>query len=150
MAAALGALTPTEGLEAVLELNASGDVGRMEAARSIPLIAAREDATWAHVLLLQLASDDNPNVRAEAGFAMIQLLSSESFVSNMVAERAMTLLKSDGIRCALRVLHGLQALVDAESQAVTPWLPLVREMAASDPRRIIRGAATELLRMAEG
>ncbi|WP_162815449.1 hypothetical protein [Microbacterium arborescens] len=150
MAAAFRALTPTEGLEAVLELNGSGDVGRMEAARSIPLVVARDDATWAHVLLLQLSEDPNPDVRAEAGFAMIQLLSADSFASDMVVQRARALLQSDGIRCALRVLHGLQSLVDAGSQAVMPWLPLAREMAKSDSRRIIRGAATELLRMAEG
>ncbi|PRB59011.1 hypothetical protein CQ034_15790 [Microbacterium sp. MYb45] len=149
MAAAFGALTSTEGLEAVLRLSASGNVGRVEAARSIPLIVDRDEATWAHVLLLQLADDDNPDVRAEAGFAMIQLLSSESFVSEMITQRATALLQSDGIRCALRILHGLQSLAAAGSQAVTPWIPLVRKMAKSDQRRIIRGAASELIRIAD-
>lgn len=149
MAAAFGALDPTEGVEAVLKLNASSDLGRMEAAQSIPLIADREDATWAHVLLLQLANDANPNVRAEAGFAMIRLLSSDSFVSAMVAQQATALLQSDGIRCSLRILHGLQSLVHSEPDTVAPWLALALELAESDPRRIIREAARELLKMAD-
>ncbi|MDP3949086.1 hypothetical protein [Microbacterium sp.] len=149
MAAAFGALTPAEGLEAVLGLNASGDIGRVEAARSIPLVIAGQDATWAHVLLLQLADDANPNVRAEAGFAMIRLISSKSFASEVVQQRAMGLLRADGIRCALRILHGLQSLVETESQAVAPWLPIARQMAASDPRRVVRGAASEFVRMAD-
>ncbi|MFJ2543741.1 hypothetical protein [Microbacterium sp. NPDC087589] len=149
MAAAFEALTPTEGLEAVLRLSASGNVGRMEAARSIPLIVNSNEATWAHVLLLQLADDGNPDVRAEAGFAMIQLLSSESFASEMITQRAKALLQSDGIRCPLRILHGLQSLAASGSQSVAPWLPLVRTMARSDQRRIIRGAAAELIRVAD-
>lgn len=147
MAAAFGALTSTEGVEAVLQLASGSDKGKIEASLSMPFIAPSEDVTWAHVLLLQLAEDENPNVRAEAGFAMIRLLSSESTVSDMVSKRARHLLASDGVRCALRILHGLQSISEAQPALVEPWLSAASTMAESDPRRVVRGAAQELLRM---
>jgi hypothetical protein len=146
MAAAFQALDLSKAIEAVLHLSAGGDVSKMEACLSIPFVDSGTDATWSHTLLLQLSEDSNPNVRAEAGFALVRVMNTRSYLGSMVQSRIIKLLMSDGIRVPLRVLHALQAEALMTPLNAGNWTTYVRELLNDSKPRVVRDAAGEFLR----
>lgn len=143
---ALRALPRGQYLPLMLEMAAaSSALLRQEAARTFPYIDLTSDATWAHVLLLQLSYDDNPFVRAEAGFALVSCGVFPSDLQPTVRERVRDLMFADGVRIPLRVVHGLQA-TSGESDYARLFVPQLRRLSGEHAARVVRGAAIEALR----
>jgi hypothetical protein len=142
------AISRERALNVVLELAASNVRDRIEAAKTIPFAIMSGDPTWGHVLLLQLSHDLEPFVRAEAGRSLVRSLGVDSGLVGAVFERIIELLKSDGVRVPLSVLHGLQAVAESQVEAVTRLLPVVRELAESGSNSVVRGAADIVLGLA--
>lgn len=88
----------------------SGDEGsRIETAKSVPYaISGAADSTWGHYLLLQLSYDRSPDVRAEAGQAMVRVSAMSPDAPQELTRRLEELLTSDGVRVPLRIIHAIQ------------------------------------------
>jgi hypothetical protein len=146
LSAALGATPRRVLLETVLQLATAGVKDRIQAAKTIPLSISESDVTWGHVLLLQLSHDPDPSVRAAAGHALVRSLAISSELTDAVYSRIIDLLKSDGIKVPLGVLHAVQR----SARSLTSELePLVDQIAvlASEGNYLIKGAAVFCLDM---
>lgn len=146
---ALGVVEKADALPTLLKL-VSGEVpDRIEAARTIPYALRVGDANWGHALLLQLSLDRDPAVRSQAGQDLIESLRADSELLPSIYERAIALLKSDGVRIPLRVLYGVQRGITEGSARVDPLIGVVETLAESGGNSIIRGAAQAALEMRE-
>lgn len=141
----LGIISRDEALNAVLQLASSGDAGRVQAARTIPFIIGNGDATWGHVLLLQLAQDANPEVRAEAGQSLVLSMKHVSPLTTAVRESVVQLMQSDGLRIPLKVLHGMQRLAIEGVEGLDDWRQPIEQLTKQNHPRVVRGAAIEAL-----
>lgn len=142
---ALGLMSHTDALNAVLKLASSDAQARLEAARTIPYVLPSGDATWGHVLLLQLSRDINPEVRAEAGHSLVLSMRQPSPITSAVEARLGELMSSDGIRVPLKVLHAVQRLAGAQRELVEFMRSPIQRLTQEDRPRVVRGAAHEAL-----
>ncbi|WP_416404680.1 hypothetical protein [Arthrobacter sp. LFS091] len=150
MAGALGIISQTEALENVLFLASSTDTSRVQAARSIPYVLSLGDPTWGHALLLQLAKDSNPEVRAEAGHALVLALSHISGLAETARKAIVELMSKDGIRAPLRVLHAFQRLQSDQPEIVRSFMVEIQSLTSEASPRVVRRAAELLTRAANG
>ncbi|WP_320536652.1 hypothetical protein [Pseudarthrobacter sp. IC2-21] len=150
LGSALEIMSHTESLSSVLQLAASDDPARVEAARTIPFVLSSSDATWGHTMLLQLARDKNPEVRAEAGHSLVLSLRQHSEVIPAVRARITELIESDGIRVPLRILHAIQRLAPDQEELVHFTRPKLDGLNQDGHPRIIRSAVREALARMEG
>lgn len=141
--AALGFVDLAFGIEGVMSLASEGDAGKVEAAQSIPYVSGLGDPTWAHVLLLQYSYDDNPMVRAEAAYAMTQIRPTPVLGAS-VRTRLTELLRSDGVRVPLRIIHGLQAAEVAGLPWANDILHAVDQLDEENTPRVVRDAVRTL------
>ncbi|MFT2693299.1 hypothetical protein [Clavibacter zhangzhiyongii] len=141
LSAALHAIPVADLLKTVLRLSSSDVKDRVQAARTIPFCITDAEVIWGHVLLLQLSHDVDPSVRSAAGQALVRSLSVSSELNEMIYARITELLRSDGIRVPLAILHGIQRDADSASAAIMPLLPEIRQMATAGGNYITRGAA---------
>lgn len=138
---AIGAVPKERALAIIMRLLASSAPDRVEAVRTIPFAISDGDATWGHVLLLQISRDSDPAVRAEAGRALVMSLQARSELHEMVYSRIQELLGSDGVRVPLGVLHALQRLAESNADLVMRLLPVVEDLATSGTNSVVRGAS---------
>lgn len=144
-AAATQAISEELALSTVLGLAAQSDRGRLEAAKSVAVIAVGfPDATWAPVLLLSYTFDRDPQIRAEAAFGL-PFLEPVGSQQEIVETRFRTLIESDGIRVAARGLVGIRAASALQRRWVRSLAPYVRELRKSSPYRVIRELADDAL-----
>lgn len=138
---ALGVMNEARALEYVFSMSAESPIGRVEAARTLAyLVPSSSDS--AQALLMQLSRDPDPDVRAEAGYSLASTASRHSRVAGLVHRRLSELATADGVRVALRVLHGFQFLQQAGHSIPEPLVPVVMGVASSEQAaRVVRGAA---------
>lgn len=141
LSAALGATSRSDLLKTVLRLATAGVKDRIHAAKTIPLSISEADATWGHVLLLQLSHDPDPSVRAAAGHALVRSLSTSSELIDAVYSRIISLLKSDGIKVPLAVLHSVQRSAGSLNKELELLLDQIGVLASSEGNYLIQGAA---------
>lgn len=146
LSAALGATTRTVLLETVLRLATAGVKERIQAAKTIPLSISQTDVTWGHVLLLQLSHDQDPSVRAAAGNALVRSLAISSELIDAVYSRIIDLLKSDGIKVPLAVLHAVQRSARSLNRELKPLADQINVL-AREGNYLIQGAAKFCLEM---
>ncbi|WP_166880916.1 hypothetical protein [Salinibacterium sp. ZJ450] len=147
LSAALGAAPRSDLLETVLRLATAGVKDRIQAAKTIPLSISEADATWGHVLLLQLSHDPDPSVRAAAGHALVRSLSTSSELTDAVYSRIVNLLKSDGIKVPLAVLHAVQRSARLLNNELEPLVAQINVLASSEGNYVTQGAARICLEM---
>ncbi|WP_139833292.1 hypothetical protein [Microbacterium sp. LEMMJ01] len=147
LSAALGATPRHLLLTQVLRLTTSGVKDRVQAARTIPLSIVEGDATWGHVLLLQLSHDVDPFVRATAGHSLVRSLKVPSDLLDAVYTRVRELLEADGIRVPLAVLHAVQRYSGSMRDEMVPLLPPIEKLSVSGGNYVTRGAARVCLEM---
>lgn len=145
MAGSLGIISQAEALNNVLLLASSNDTSRVQAARSIPFVLGLGDPTWGHALLLQLAKDSNPEVRAEAGHALVLALAHPSGLAETARKAIVELMSQDGIRAPLRVLHAFQRLQGDQPEIVQAFMAEIQSLTSEASPRVVRRAA-ELLK----
>ncbi|NUT70414.1 hypothetical protein [Pseudarthrobacter sp. C4D7] len=145
LGSALKIMSHSDSLSSVLRLAASDDPARVEAARTIPSILSSDDATWGHVMLLQLARDKHPEVRAEAGHSLVLSLRQNSEITHSVKARIIELIASDGIRVPLRIIHAIQMIAPKHSELLQFVKPELVSLDQDGSPRIIRSAAREAL-----
>lgn len=141
LSAALGAVPKSELLQTVLRLATADVKDRIQAAKTIPFSISESDAAWGHVLLLQLSHDPDPSVRAAAGHALVRSLANPSELTDALYSRIISLLKSDGIKVPLAVLHGLQRTSGSLREIPQSLFDQIHILAASDGNYITKGAA---------
>lgn len=147
LSAALGATPKGDLLETVLRLTTAGVKDRIQAAKTIPLSISGADATWGHVLLLQLSHDPDPSVRAAAGHALVRSLRTSSDLTDAVYARIVNLLKSDGIKVPLAVLHAVQRSARLLHNELEPLIDQINALASSEGNYLTQGAAEICLEM---
>lgn len=147
LSAALGATPRSDLLETVLQLATAGVKDRIQAAKTIPLSISEADATWGHVLLLQLSHDPDPSVRAAAGHALVRSLTTSSELIEAVYSRIINLLKSDGIKVPLAVLHAVQRSARSLRKELEPLAGQINVLASSEGNYLTQGAARICLEM---
>ena len=147
LSAALGATPRSELLETVLRLATAGVKDRIQAAKTIPLSISEPNATWGHVLLLQLSHDPDPSVRAAAGHALVRSLGASSELIDAVYSRIINLLKSDGIKVPLAVLHAVQRSRRSLDNKLEPLVDQINILASSEGNYLTQGAARICLEM---
>nr|WP_274636489.1 hypothetical protein [Microbacterium bovistercoris] len=147
LSAALGATPRSDLLQIVLQLATSGVKERIEAAKAIPLTISEADATWGHVLLLQLSHDPDPSVRAAAGHALVRALAVSSELTDAVYSRTIELLKSDGIKVPLGVLHAVQRTARSLNRELQPLVDQIEVLASGEGNYLTQGAAKICLEM---
>jgi hypothetical protein len=96
-------------IRSVTALAGGSRPGQVEAARSLALPSAKVGAgqIWRTVLVLQLAANEDPVVRAEAGAALAASAPSLGDEPSLSAHRLRELLNEDGLLVPLAVLRGL-------------------------------------------
>lgn len=146
LSAALGATPRSVLLETVLRLATAGVKERVQAAKTIPLSISETDVTWGHVLLLQLSHDPDPSVRAAAGHALVKALAIPSELIDAVYSRLIDLLKSDGVKVPLGVLHAVQRSARSLNMELEPLVDQINVL-ASEGNYLIQGAAKFCLEM---
>ncbi|MFB6610238.1 hypothetical protein ACFCVO_07965 [Agromyces sp. NPDC056379] len=149
----IGAITEQDALDSVMALAAANEQARIQAARTIPYVLDLGDPTWGHTLLLQMARDSNPDVRAAAGQSMVLSLRANSGLNGAVHERVLTLLSEDGIRVPLGVLHGIQRAVSTTDlpDTLTDLMKHVARVAESHTvPRVVRKAAAHAVELFQG
>ena len=146
LSAALGATPKSVVLETVLRLATGGVKDRIQAAKTIPFGISESDVTWGHALLLQLSYDQDPSVRAAAGNALVRTLAVSSELTDTVYSRIINLMKSDGIKVPLGVLHAIQRNAQSLGLELVPLVDPIREV-ASDGNHLIQRAAMFCLEM---
>ncbi len=122
---------------------------RTAAAEILPdAAAAHGDWEWAQLLLLQLTQDSNATVRSQASRGLAWVGTRQTGISPLVRAALTESLQRGGIRTPLLTLHGFQRLNTRGN-----WLEygdeivsLVKNMSASHPARVVRRAATQVLR----
>lgn len=147
LAAALGVTPRSDLLETVLQLATAGVKDRIQAAKTIPLSISEGDATWGHVLLLQLSHDPDPSVRAAAGHALVRSLATSSEIIDAVYSRIINLLTSDGIKVPLAVLHAVQRSARSLREELEPLVGQISVLASSEGNYLTHGAARICLEM---
>lgn len=147
LSAALGATPRSDLLQMVLRLATSGVTERIQAAKTIPLTISEADAAWGHVLLLQLSHDKDPSVRAAAGHALVRALAVASELTDAVYSRIIDLLKSDGIKVPLSVLHAVQRSAKSLNTDLEPLVDQINRLASTEGNYLTRGAAKICLEM---
>jgi hypothetical protein len=142
---ALGVMNEPRAFEYVFSMSAESPMGRVEAARTLAyLVPLSSDS--AQALLMQLSRDSDPDVRAEAGYSLASTASRHSGVAGLVYRRLSELATADGVRVALRVLHGFQFLQQAGHSIPEPLVPVVMGVASSgEAARVVRGAAQRVV-----
>lgn len=147
LSAALGATPRSDLLQIVLQLATSGVKERIQAAKTIPLSISEADATWGHVLLLQLSHDPDPSVRAAAGHALVRALAVSSELTDAVYSRIIDMLKSDGIKVPLGVLHAVQRTARSLNRELQPLVDPIEVLASGEGNYLTQGAAKICLEM---
>lgn len=141
LAAALKAVPKEDILDTILRLASSNVKDRIQAAKTIPFAITEADATWGHALLLQLSHDSDPSVRAAAGHALVRSLVAASDLTEAVYSRIIVLLKSDGIKIPLALLHGVQRSALKLREQLEPLVKHLTVLASEQPSYITKGAA---------
>lgn len=147
LSAALGAMPRSDLLETLLCLATGGVKDRIQASKTIPLSISETDATWGHVLLLQLSYDSDPSVRAAAGHALVRSLATSSELTDAVYLRIKNLLNSDGIKIPLAVLHAVQRSARSLRDELEPLIGQIDVLASAEGNYITQGAARISLEM---
>lgn len=152
LAGALNAVPVGELLKVVVELAASHVKDRIDAAKTIPYCLGSDiDGNWAHVLLLQLSYDSNPDVRAAAGSSLIEGLFWGSDLAELAKSRVVELIGGDGVRVPLQILHSIQFVSTQAGKEFDPEVVrAVEKVAEREPNRIVRGAAEIALERIRG
>jgi hypothetical protein len=141
MGAALNIISQEEALRGVLSLVASHDNARIQAARTIPFVLDQGDPTWGHALLLQLARDSNPEVRAEAGHSLVLASVHSSGLTKTVVEVIGELTAVDGIQVPLRILHAFQRLNTEHPETIARFENEISILRLPEQPRVVRRAA---------
>lgn len=141
MGGALNIISQEEALRGVLSLVASNDTARVQAARTIPFVLDQGDPTWGHALLLQLARDSNPDVRAEAGHSLVLALVHSSGLTGTLEEVIVELTDADGIQVPLRILHAFQRLSIERPEIVAKFGNEISILRRPEQPRVVRRAA---------
>lgn len=140
LSAALRATPRSVLLETVLRLATAGVKERIQAAKTIPFSISESDVTWGHALLLQLSHDQDPSVRAAAGHALVGSLAVSSELIDTVYLRIISLMKGDGIKVPLGVLHAIQRNSPSLSTELAPLVDQIRVLACEGNHLIQRAA----------
>lgn len=120
-----------------------GPTGRHEAARVVTLACRASDPpTWLRVAALRDSWDPLPEVRSEAAGALVGIANTDVEGREIFEERVLSLLSEDGLLVPIRSLRGLIELDVPLSNRIRE---AVGVMAETNPSRILRVLATELI-----
>lgn len=148
LAAALNAIPTADLLNTLLTLSCSTAKDRIQAAKTIPLCLKTGDATWGHVLLLQLSHDSDPYVRASASAGLVDSLKFDSSLNKSIYSRIGDALNADSVKIPLYTLHSIQrSAMDNERAALKPLMPQVAHIAQTGSNLLVRGAANYAFQM---
>jgi hypothetical protein len=143
--AALGIVNENDAMRAVIALASASENSRVEAAKTIGYVFGLGDSTWGLVLLLQLSSDRNPEVRAAAGHSLVLGLAHAGDLHPLVHDRIDSLMREDGVRTPLSILHAIQRLSAAKDNSVMELREEVMRLTSEQSPRVVRGAALEAI-----
>lgn len=102
-----------------------------------------ESWEYAQLLLLQLAQDLNPTVRATAAKNLAQSSRVENSLAPLIYEAIQETLKADGIRVPIYTLYGFQSAAEefGPSSLNASVHELIRAVESEHPARVVRQAA---------
>ncbi len=142
---ALRLLEPAEFRGKIFALMGEGEIGRLEAAKTLEFPSAENEA-WVTTALVVLASDRSADVSAQACYVLMLRTGqgadheSAQFVRELLEER----FAAEGVRVPLRLIHACQRLA-AEGSGVPAWAQAaVQDLAARSASAIIRRAAARV------
>lgn len=143
----MGIGSPDFLMAAVLELaGSSSPSARAEAAATLPFsIGVGGDATWAQVLLVQLATDDDPVVKGTAAEALARSLGWMGSAQALVQSKLIQLLHERSIRTPLKALHGLQRANTRAIDIPAPIREAAGRVSEDHASWIVRRAAAHAL-----
>ncbi|MFI6273525.1 hypothetical protein [Micromonospora zamorensis] len=118
-------------------------VARREAAVTAAVLATKRPLPALLALILPLAGDKNPEVRAVAGGALVLLQSPGDYLSVVAGRRIVDLLSEDGILVPMVVLRELS---DVSGPLSSSLRRRVEEVAERHNSRIVRARAKEVVR----
>lgn len=150
LGAALEAVPPDDLLDTILKLSTSDAKDRVQAAKIIPFCITAGEATWGHALLLQLSHDNDPHVRAAAGASLVESVMTRSPLTEAVYARILSMLKSDGVKTPLAILHSVQrASRHTGSDLLDPLKGQIEALTDTEGNYLVRGAASFAKRIME-
>ncbi|MFE9183907.1 hypothetical protein ACFYMB_11290 [Micromonospora haikouensis] len=120
----------------------SGAIGRREAAVTAAILAHKRPLPALLALVLPLACDGNPEVRAVAGRALVLLQSPDDHLGVVAHRRIMDLLAEDGILVPMVVLRELGDLSVALPSSLRRR---VEEVSKSHSSQLVRARAKEVV-----
>nr|WP_146081385.1 hypothetical protein [Pseudoclavibacter sp. RFBI5] len=140
-----GALDGRAAMEAIMDLAAGEDRAKREAALSVPAVLSVVPVIWGQGLLLQLSRDSNPRVKSAAAGGLAETLGRESELDEVVRERILSLLESDGLQIPAGTMHGLRRAGEVDAERVAFAEEAVRRIALDSRARVLRVIATEFI-----
>jgi hypothetical protein len=126
----------------VMRLAGATDVkARVEAAKTLAVLAGVAPAFWMSAVAIQLSHDRNGEILGYCANALALLLGDDNPLGEATSARLIELLKADGMIAPLLAIRGLKRSLSLEG----PVGSEVRHLARNHPSRLVRDEAVQVL-----
>jgi len=149
MAFALGAADENAVLAGALRLAVSDQaIDRLEACSVLEFALQRSQSDALMTLVLALAQDANPEVRAAGGAALaVSIVAVGGRLATLVGDRLTALLGEPGVAGPRRVLEGLIRAAEHDVRPIRHLIPILTHLMLHHPSAAVRYRAARLLRV---
>jgi hypothetical protein len=139
-------LNQSDVLTNVMRLAGATDVkARVEAAKTLAVLAGFAPAFWMSAVAIQLSHDRNGEILGYCANALALLLGDDNPLGEATSARLIELLKADGMIAPLLAIRGLKGSMSLEGTVGSE----VRHLARNHPSRLVRDEAVQVLAAAE-